>query len=66
MKITLDEDVIAEAITDYLDAKGFDAKNVELKSTGSYSAVIAEIDLWTDEEREEQRKTKAAEEGNDE
>ncbi len=52
MKITLDADVIAEAITDYLDDKGFKAKKVELKTASSYGSVIAEVELETESEPE--------------
>lgn len=52
MKITLDAEVIAAAITEYLDAKGFEATKVELKTatSSSYGPVIAEVELKAEEE----------------
>lgn len=54
MKITLDAEVIAEAVTEYLDTKGFTATKVELKtaSSSSYGPVIAEVELKPEEKPE--------------
>lgn len=45
MKVTLDEGVMAEAIKEYLENKGFDVKSINIE-TYTYSA-NAEVELVT-------------------
>ena len=44
MKITLDEDVIELAVTEYLNSKGFVATDIDLKKEG-YGDIVAEAEL---------------------
>lgn len=45
MKITLDEDVVELAVTEYLNSKGFVATDIDLKQDGSYGPIVAEAEL---------------------
>lgn len=49
MKITLDAEIIAEAITDYLEAKEFNPKDIKLTASSTYGAVIAEVELQAED-----------------